>query len=233
MSPVFAPGVKTSSIPASFSFGMSSAGITPPADDDHVVGAARPELLHDLREQRHVRARVAREPDGVGVLLDRGLRDLLGRLEQARVDHLEAGVAQRPRHHLGAAVVPVEARLRDDHPQLLGHVGESIDDLRACRPPEPRRIAGDAGARHPLREIRRRDHIAYQVAGDGPIDVLIVAAGLLEHRADLDASVVRSVPRGPRIVRPRRVLRPTWGRPLRPADGRSSSDAGDARSRTR
>ena len=30
MSPVFAPGVKTSSIPASFSFGMSSAGITPP-----------------------------------------------------------------------------------------------------------------------------------------------------------------------------------------------------------
>src|SRR5262249_51945998 len=39
---------------------------------------------------------------------------LLGGLEQARVDDLEAGVAQGARDHLGAAVVPVEAGLGDD-----------------------------------------------------------------------------------------------------------------------
>ena len=49
-----------------------------------------------------------REPDRVGVLLDRGLGDLLGRLVQARVDDLEPGVAQGARDHLGPAVVPVE-----------------------------------------------------------------------------------------------------------------------------
>ena len=31
------------------------------------------------------------EPDGVGVLLDHGLDDLLGCLMEAGVDHLEAG----------------------------------------------------------------------------------------------------------------------------------------------
>ncbi len=35
-------------------------------------------------------------PDGVGVLLEDGLGDLLGRLVQAGVDDLEAGVAQGP-----------------------------------------------------------------------------------------------------------------------------------------
>ncbi len=99
------------------------------AGHDHdIVGPAGAELLHDLGEQGHVRAGVAGEPDGVRVLLDRGLGDLLGRLEEAGVDHLEAGVAKRPGDDLGAAIVPVETRLRDDHPQLLGHGDESIDD---------------------------------------------------------------------------------------------------------
>ena len=52
-----------------------------------------------------------READQVGVLLDRGLDDLLGRLVQAGVDHLVARVAQGPRDDLGAAVVAVEAGL--------------------------------------------------------------------------------------------------------------------------
>ena len=53
-------------------------------------------------------------PIDVGVLLERSGDDLLGRLAQARVDDLHAGVAQRARDHLGAAIVPVEAGLGDD-----------------------------------------------------------------------------------------------------------------------
>ena len=47
--------------------------------------------------------------------------DLLRRLAQARVDHLHAGVAQRPGDDLGAAVVAVEARLGDDDADFLIH----------------------------------------------------------------------------------------------------------------
>jgi hypothetical protein len=78
---------------------------------------------------------VAREPDRVRIFLDGRLGDLLGRLEEAGVDHLEAGVAQSASHHLRAAVVPIEARLRDDHPELLRHPVESIERLGAERSP--------------------------------------------------------------------------------------------------
>ena len=70
-------------------------------------------------EERHVGAGEHREADGVGVLLHDGLDDLLGRLVQAGVDDLHARVAQRAGHDLGAAVVPVEARLGDDHPDAF------------------------------------------------------------------------------------------------------------------
>ena len=59
--------------------------------------------------------------DRVGVFLDHGLDDLLGRLVQARVDDLHARVAQRTGDDLRAAVVPVEAGLRDDDPDLSRH----------------------------------------------------------------------------------------------------------------
>ena len=58
-----------------------------------------------------VRAGQDRQADDVGVLLQRGGDDLLGRLAQAGVDHFHAGVAQRARDDLGAAVVPVEPGL--------------------------------------------------------------------------------------------------------------------------
>ena len=45
-----------------------------------------------------------------------GLGHLLRRLEQAGVDDLEAGVAQRPGDDLGAPVVAVEAGLGHDDP---------------------------------------------------------------------------------------------------------------------
>ena len=44
--------------------------------------------------------------------------DLLRRLPQAGVDDLHAGVAQRARDDLRAAVVAVEPRLGDDDSQL-------------------------------------------------------------------------------------------------------------------
>ncbi len=54
-----------------------------------------------------------READHVHVFLHRLRDDLLGRALEPRVDDLEAGVAQRLHDDLGAAVVPVEAGLRD------------------------------------------------------------------------------------------------------------------------
>jgi hypothetical protein len=55
-----------------------------------------------------------RQPDDVGVFLERGGRDHFRRLAEAGVDDLHPGVAQRARDDLGAAVVPVETRLRND-----------------------------------------------------------------------------------------------------------------------
>ena len=51
--------------------------------------------VDDSRHEGHVRPRQDRDADRVGVLLDRGLDDLLRGLVQARVDHLHAGIAER------------------------------------------------------------------------------------------------------------------------------------------
>jgi hypothetical protein len=61
-----------------------------------------------------VRAGEYGKADRVDVLLDRRRRDLLRALVQAGLDDLDSGVAQRPRHHLRAPVVPVKAGLGDD-----------------------------------------------------------------------------------------------------------------------
>ena len=74
--------------------------------------------LHDPRADVHVGARQDRQADDVGVFLQGGADDLLRRLPQAGVDDLHAGVAQRARDHLGAAVVPVEPGLGDDDSDL-------------------------------------------------------------------------------------------------------------------
>ena len=59
--------------------------------------------------------------------------DLLGRLAQAGVDDFHAGVAQRARDDLGAAIVPVEPRLRDDDSEFA-HIG-SADWLHSSHQP--------------------------------------------------------------------------------------------------
>jgi uncharacterized RDD family membrane protein YckC len=62
-------------------------------EHDDVGRLASLQLLHDGWEQCHVRARVDREPDHLGVLLERSVDDHLRRLAQARVDDLVARVA--------------------------------------------------------------------------------------------------------------------------------------------
>ena len=57
-------------------------------------------------------------PHRVHVFLDGGGHDLLRGLVQPGVDDLDPGVAQRPGHHLGPAVMAVQPSLRDDHPDL-------------------------------------------------------------------------------------------------------------------
>ena len=101
MSESGAPGVNSAATPPSRSAAIVVVGDDPAAEHEHVAHALLAEQRDDPREQGVVRAREHREPDGVGVLLQRGLRDLLGRLVQAGVDDLEAGVAQRPGDDLG------------------------------------------------------------------------------------------------------------------------------------
>ena len=80
---------------------------------------------HHLREQRHVRAGMAREPDRVWVLLDGRVGDLFWRLVQTGVDELEPGVAKDAGDHLAPAVMAVQARLGDDDPKLARHDRQS------------------------------------------------------------------------------------------------------------
>ena len=76
------------------------------------------EQVHQLRRDVVVGAGEDRQADDVGVFLQRRRGDLLGRLPQAGVDDFHAGVAQRPRDDLRAAIVPVEPRLGDDDSQF-------------------------------------------------------------------------------------------------------------------
>ena len=56
------------------------------------LGAVRAQPVHDPRDERHVRAGEDRDADGVRVLLDRGLDDLLRRLVETGVDDLHTRV---------------------------------------------------------------------------------------------------------------------------------------------
>src|SRR5262249_398723 len=91
------------------------------AEDDDVLRALLPQQLQHALEKIVVRAGQHAEPDGVGVLLDGGGDDLLGRLMQAGVDHLEPRIPKSARDDLGAAVVAVEPGLgHDDSDGALG-----------------------------------------------------------------------------------------------------------------
>ena len=104
------PGRKMPLTPMSRSFGMSTSGMIPPTTTSTSSNPFSFSSSITPRADVHVRAGQDRQPDGIGVLLQRRRHDLLRRLTQAGVDHFHARVAQRARDHLGAAVVAVEAR---------------------------------------------------------------------------------------------------------------------------
>src|SRR6266540_1303976 len=99
----------------------------PSGDHDDVARLPLPEQLDDGREEGHVGAAQRREANRVDVLLDRGFDDVLRRLPQAGVDDLHPGVPQRARDDLGAAVMPIQAGLRDEHADLLRHGASSVE----------------------------------------------------------------------------------------------------------
>ena len=103
--------------------GDVSLGDDSAAEDEDVRRFAGLEQIDPAREKRGVGAGEDGQADDVGVLLDRGLDDLLGRLVQAGVDDLHAGIAQRPRDDLGAAIVPIEARFCHDDSIAALHGG--------------------------------------------------------------------------------------------------------------
>jgi epoxide hydrolase-like predicted phosphatase len=86
------------------------------AHDHGDVAPAAAHLPHDEGSEREVGAGEHRETDGVDVFVDGGGGDGFGGLEQARVDHLVAGVAEDPSHHFDAPIVSVEAHLGDQDP---------------------------------------------------------------------------------------------------------------------
>src|SRR5947207_2170508 len=86
---------------------------------EHVVQPLLAEQFHHARADVHVRAGQDREADGVRILLERGRDDLFRRLPEARVNDLHAGIAQGPGDHLGAPVVPIKARFRNDYADFL------------------------------------------------------------------------------------------------------------------
>ena len=116
ISPVAVPGVNTAATPLRPERLGVVARDRAPDEDEDLVRSPLAQQVDDARDEGHVGAREDRDPDRVCVLLDRGLDDLLGKLVQARVDHLHAGVTERPGDHLRAAVVPVEADLGDHDP---------------------------------------------------------------------------------------------------------------------
>src|SRR5215210_4812268 len=105
------------------------------AADEHedVRGLVLFEELDYARHERHVGAREHGDADGVGVLLDGRLHDLLGGLVEARVDDLHPRVTQGAGDDLGPPVVPVETYLRDNYSYRARHSEHILTGARTSR----------------------------------------------------------------------------------------------------
>src|SRR5579885_353255 len=91
-----------------------------PADENRdVVHAFFAEKLHKLRAERVVSAGEDGETDDVHVLLSGGGGDHLGGLAEAGVNDLHAGVAKSASDDLVPALVAVEPRFGNAHPNFL------------------------------------------------------------------------------------------------------------------
>ncbi len=71
------------------------------------------ERLHDPWEECQVGPGQGRQADSVYILIHGCACDLVGCLVEPGVHNLAPGVAQGSRHHLGAAIVAVEAGFGD------------------------------------------------------------------------------------------------------------------------
>ena len=101
-----------------------------------------------------------REPDRVGVFLERRFGDLTRRLEQAGVDDLEAGVAQRPGDHLGATIVSVQPGLGNDDAVASQH-------SLSCRGRRERHVSQGLAARPEGSAPRQRTRRAARPQAQG------------------------------------------------------------------
>ena len=152
-----------------------------------------------------MRAGQHRQPDAVGVLLHRGLDDLLRRLVQAGVDDLHAGVAQRPGDDLGPAVVPVQAGLGDDDADAAG-AGHVAERTAACAVGRATGRSRCCDRRHPA--AVRRLACAGQDRSSPSRGGLTVA----DPRPALDAPAPHGAQRGVRTrVQPGRAARRRHG----------------------
>src|SRR5258708_31086298 len=88
-------------------------------EDGDVVHALVVEELHQLRADGVMRAGEDGEADNVDVFLDGGGGDHLRGLAQAGVDDFHAGIAQGTGDYFCASVMAIEARLGDQHTNLL------------------------------------------------------------------------------------------------------------------
>ena len=116
---------------------------------------------------------------------------------QARVDDLETGVAQGARDDLCTAVVTIQAGFRYDDAVLAGHAPESIDGPvgPGCRAAAPVRTIGGAEPETTYAKTADGVHIAYQVVGDGPVDLVFVLGWVSQRRGDLGGPRLRALPR--------------------------------------
>ena len=113
--------MNTAATPCRSSSAASSAGIVPPSTTSTSSAPFSRRPVEDPRHERHVRAGQDRDADRVGVLLDRGLDDLLGRLMQTGVDDLHPRVTQRACNDLRPPVVTIETGFCYDDTDLGGH----------------------------------------------------------------------------------------------------------------
>ncbi len=111
----------TSLTPSRLQFGHVLVGHDAAGDDDEVLGALLLQEPEDFREHGELDAGEETDAEHVHVLLDGGGHHLVGRAVQAGIDDVHAGVAERPRHDLDAAVVAVEPDLGEKHPDRLLH----------------------------------------------------------------------------------------------------------------
>jgi hypothetical protein len=125
--------------PQALQLGHILGGHDPTPEDQDVVEVSGGQLVENTREEGEVGPGEDREADGIGVFLADGLGHLLRGLEQARVDHLEAGIAKGSGDDLDPTVVAVEARLGHDDSVSALH-GRDTTGVSPVKPSNNRSI---------------------------------------------------------------------------------------------